>query len=122
MAKGIKGTKAIRATITIESSVEFLNTGGTDVTIIVDGIDQNWTTPSRVTAHAAVYIAAVSAMLNADAQGVTHLTLSTRANLVRRQVSGEWSKRASQLSGLHAIYSLYRNNFDDVDWIKSARP
>ncbi len=122
MAKAIRGTKAVRATVTLESSVEFLNTGGTNVTIVVDGVRSVWWTPSRVTAHAAVYIAAIRAMPVADARGVTHLTFSTRANLVRRQVTGEWKKRATQLSGLHGIYMQFRGDFDDVDWIQSPRP
>lgn len=120
MAKVVKGGKSVRETISIESSVEFPHGGGTNVTVIIDGAKQSWWSPSRVTAHAAVYAAAMIAMRVSDARGVTHLTLSTRANLVRRQVTGDWSTRATQLAGAHAFYMLFRGAFDDVDWIQST--
>lgn len=120
MAKVMPGQKAVRETISIEISVVIPPSGGTDITVAIDGAQQSWRSPSRVTAHAAVYAAAVIAMQAADARGVTHLTLSTRANLVRRQVTGDWSTRATQLAGAHAFYLLFRDSFEDVDWIKSA--
>ena len=50
MAKVAKSRKAIRETISIESSVRFPSGGGTDVTVIVNGAEQSWWSPSRVDA------------------------------------------------------------------------
>lgn len=116
MAKVIPGNKAVREEITIESSVKFLSDGGTTVTSIVNDQKLSWWAPSRVSAHAAVYAAAVIAMRDADLRGVTHLMLKTRANLVRRQATDEWTKRATQLTAAYAFYMLFRGDFDDVDW------
>lgn len=57
-------------------------------------------------------------MIQADAVGVTHLTLQTPANLVRRQAAGGWRKKSPELKRLGFICELYACNFDDVDWIK----
>lgn len=119
MARVTKGNKAVTEEITIESSVKFLSDGSTTVTAIVDDEKFSWSTPSRLSVHAAVYAAAVVAMQDADLRGVTHLTLKTRANLVRRQATDEWAKRATQLTAAYAFYMLFRGNFDDVDWVTS---
>ena len=57
-------------------------------------------------------------MSEAHADGVTHLTLQTPANLVRRQVTGEWATTSSELQRMNLFYELFRTDFDDVDWIK----
>ena len=59
-------------------------------------------------------------MIDADIDGVSHLTVRTRANLVRRRITGDWTRRADSLAGLHALYEPFRARFEDVDWIKSS--
>ena len=55
-------------------------------------------------------------MVDAHAAGVTHLTLQTPSNLVRRQVTGEWAKASDALKRMSLLYDLFRIDFDDVDW------
>ena len=56
--------------------------------------------------------------LDANAAGVTHLTLQTPANLVRRQATGEWGVESPELRQMNLLYQLFATDFDDVDWIK----
>lgn len=82
MARVSDGCVAKRATMEINGIVRPAGPGAIDFTIRIDGNDRTWRLPSG-TPHEAAYSAAISAMADADAKGVTHLTLQTPANLVR---------------------------------------
>lgn len=117
MARTGNGQSAKRRTVEINGSVRPAAAGGVHFTIRVDGSEVSWPVPSG-TAHEAVYSAAISAMMDAHADGVTHLTLQTPANLVRRQRTREWATESPALRRAGLIYELFRIDFDDVDWVK----
>ncbi|KQN26010.1 hypothetical protein ASE86_07520 [Sphingomonas sp. Leaf33] len=104
-------------TMTINGIIRPASAAPDHVTIRVNDTETSWSLPGA-TPHEAVYSAAIEAMFQADAAGVTHLTLQTPANLVRRQVTGEWATESPALRRVSLIYELFRIDFDDVDWIK----
>ena len=119
MAKASNGFVAKRMTMTINGIIRPAEPGGENFTIRVNGNEKSWQVPDA-TPHEAAYLAAISAMVEADAADVTHLTLQTPANLVRRQATGEWAVESPALRRIRLIYELFKIDFDDVDWVKGA--
>ncbi len=117
MAKVSDGFAAKRQTMAINGVVRPSASGAVDLVVRIDGNKRSWQVRDT-TPHAATYAAAISALIDADAAGVTHLTLQTPANLVRRQATGEWEVESSELQRLRLLYEILRVDFDDVDWIK----
>lgn len=117
MARVSNGFVAKRMTMTINGIIRAAEAA--NFTIRVNGEERSWSV-SDGTPHAAAYSAAISAMIEADAARVTHLTLQTPANLVRRQATGEWAIESPELRRISLIYELFKIDFDDVDWIKGA--
>lgn len=119
MARVSNGFGAKRMTMTVNGIIRPDGAGADNFTIRVNGKEKSWPVPDA-TPHEAAYSAAISAMAAADAAGVTHLTLQTPANLVRRQATGEWAVESEALRRIKLIYELFKIDFDDVDWIKGA--
>lgn len=117
MAKVSDGFAPRRETRKVNGIIRPAGPSGVDFTIRVNGQETTWAVPTG-TPHEATYSAAIEAMIDAHAAGVTHLTLQTPANLVRRQVTGEWETTSPSLRRMHLFYELFRGDFEDVDWIK----
>ena len=117
MARVSNGFAAKRMTMTINGVIRPAAAGAVDFTIRVNGVERSWPMPDA-TPHEAAYSAAISAMADAHAADVTHLTLQTPANLVRRQATGQWGVDSPALRRIKLIYDLFEIDFDDVDWIK----
>lgn len=117
MARVSNGCVAKRMTMTVNGIIR--PTEAANFTVRINGDERSWSV-SDASPHAAAYSAAISAMIEADAAGVTHLTLQTPANLVRRQATGDWSVESPALRRVKLIYEILRIDFDDVDWIKGA--
>ncbi len=117
MARVLNGHPTKRATVTINGLIKPITPLGVVFTIRNDGVERSWQLASG-SPHLAAYAAAITAMGDADAAGVTHLTLQTPANLVRRQATGEWNVDSPDLKRAHLLYELFKIDFDDVDWIK----
>lgn len=119
MAKVQNGFAFKRKTIRINGMIRPSNAGGVTCVIRIDGDERFWQV-AQSSPHAATYSAAISAMAEAHKDGVTHLTLQTPANLVRRQVMSDFKIDSDQLKRMFLFYRLYRIDFDDVDWIKGT--
>ena len=117
LAKVNNGFAPKRETVAINGAVRPLASGNVSVSIKIAGKTRKWTAPEG-SPHRATYGAAISAMIDADADGVTHLTLQTPANLVRRQATGTFKCIEPDLQTLLAICTMFEADFDDVDWIK----
>lgn len=104
-------------TVAINGMVRPSGPGVVDFTVRVNGAEISWPV-SDATPHEAAYSAAISAMADAHAADVTHLTLRTPANLVRRQATGEWGVESPALRRIKLLYEIFRIDFDDIDWIK----
>jgi len=114
MARTHTGVPSKRLTTRVNGATRPL-VGGTDYEIRVDGTARSWVVPHG-SHHAATFSAAIEAMIQADAAGVTHLTLQTPNDDVRRMATGEWDCSDADLDRMRALYLLYRTDFDDVDW------
>ncbi|MBA2920875.1 hypothetical protein GON01_02770 [Sphingomonas sp. MAH-20] len=116
MARTHMGFPTRRKTITVNGATRPLG-AGRQFEIRVDGSTTSWVVEDG-SHHEATYSAAISAMIDAHAAGVTHLTLQTPNDDVRRTATGEWTLKDCELARMRAIYLLFKCDFDDVDWIR----
>lgn len=56
-------------------------------------------------------------MIDADAKGVTDLTISTPDNLLRNHATGRWQLRKPLLKEFHPALRRMERRFDSVDWV-----
>lgn len=89
---------------------------GVKYVIRVDGVTSTRTFKTG-SPHEAAYSAAIRGMTQADADGVTHLTLQSPANLVIEQIEGTRNTIAPSLVSLKTDYELLERKFDSVDWV-----
>lgn len=118
MARTTAGVKAKRQTIGVNGLAR-PSAVSNACTIRVDGIERVWAGFGD-SHNAATYLAAIDAMMTADAAGVTHLTLRTPNDDVRRTATGEWECRSPDMAYARALYMLFRFDFDDVDWARGS--
>lgn len=114
MARTSAGLPSKRQTVSING---LMRPSGAlkDYTIRVDGFARTWK-GSGQSHNTAAYLAAIDAMMAADAADVTHLTLQTPNDDVRRTATGEWECRSPDMAYARALYMLFKFDFDDVDW------
>ena len=86
-----------------------------DYTIRVAGLDRTWKGLGQ-SQNTLTYLAAIEAMITAHAAAVTHLTLQTPNDDVRRTATGEWECKSLDMAHARALYMLFKFDFDDVDW------
>lgn len=115
MARVHNGVPALRHTVTVNGATRPAG-AAKEFQICVDGRTRSWTVKDG-SHHEATYAAAIEAMIVADAAGVTHLTLQTPNDDVRRTATGEWEAK-DRMAQARALYLLFRYDFDDVDWVK----
>lgn len=114
MARTATGISAKRQTIAVNGTMRPSGQKN-DYTIRVDGLSRTWKATGE-SHNTAVYLAAIDAMMTADQTGVTHLTLQTPNDDVRRTATCEWECRNPDMAYARALYMLFRFDFDDVDW------
>lgn len=66
--------------------------------------------------HVGACLAALCAMADADARGVTHIELRTNSKLLRNHATGHWRQYASLLKSLHEGIEAVSKRFEDVSW------
>ena len=114
MATTATGVPAKRQTVTINGAMRPAGTLN-DYTVRVNGVDRTWRGWGE-SHNTTVYLAAIDAMVAARAAGVTHLTLQTPNDDVRRTATGEWECKNPDMAYARAMYMLFKFDFDDVDW------
>jgi hypothetical protein len=67
--------------------------------------------------HVAGCIAALCAMVEADARRVTDLVIRTPDNLLRNGATGKWQLKKRLLKEFHPASKRMERRFDSVNWM-----